>query len=150
MRIHTVVKLNIYFEIIPWLLKPCKSNSQMRYFHNATTFHSAWGPFYKHGLTLFPARIINNIHYKIWDEMTYPFLNFNTATAEVWKWTSNLILRPSEAIWRHGSGSTWAQVMACCLTAPSHYLNQCWLIISKVKWHSSEGNFIRDTSATIH
>ena len=28
--------------------------------------------------------------------------------------------------------------MACCLTAPSHNLNQCWLIISKVWWHSSE------------
>ena len=27
--------------------------------------------------------------------------------------------------------------MACCLTAPSHYLNQCWLITSKVYWHSS-------------
>ena len=26
--------------------------------------------------------------------------------------------------------------MACCLTAPSHYLNQCWLNISKVWWHS--------------
>ena len=35
---------------------------------------------------------------------------------------------PSDAIWRHRSGSTLAQVMACCLTAPSHYLNQCWLI----------------------
>ena len=41
-------------------------------------------------------------------------------------------LRPSDAIWRHRSWSTLAQVMACCLTAPSHYLNQCWLIISKV------------------
>ena len=50
----------------------------------------------------------------------------------------------------HRSGSTLAQVMACCLTAPSHYLNQCWLIIRKVLWHSSEGIFIRDTSATIH
>ena len=29
-------------------------------------------------------------------------------------------------------GSTLAQVMACCLTAPSHYLKQCWLIINKV------------------
>ena len=29
--------------------------------------------------------------------------------------------------------------------APSHYLNQCWLIISKVQWHASEGNFTRDT-----
>ena len=32
-------------------------------------------------------------------------------------------LRPSDAIWRHRFGSTLAQVMACCLTAPSHYLN---------------------------
>ena len=38
--------------------------------------------------------------------------------------------------------------MACCLTAPSHYLSSCWLITSKVQWHSSECNFTRDTSAT--
>ena len=47
------------------------------------------------------------------------------------------------------SGSTLAQVTACCLTAPSHYLNQCWLIISKVLWHSSKNIIIRrfeDTS----
>ena len=34
-------------------------------------------------------------------------------------------LWPSDTIWRQRSGSTLAQVMACCLTAPSHYLNQC-------------------------
>ena len=39
-------------------------------------------------------------------------------------------LWPSDTIWRQRSASTLAQVMACCLTAPSHYLNQCWLIIS--------------------
>ena len=33
-------------------------------------------------------------------------------------------LWPIDIIWRHGSRSTLAQVMACCLTAPSHYLNQ--------------------------
>ena len=44
-------------------------------------------------------------------------------------------LRPSDAIWQHRSGSTLAQVMACCLTAPSHYMNKFWLIISKVLWH---------------
>ena len=49
-------------------------------------------------------------------------------------------LWPSDAIWVHLSGSTLAQVMACCLTAPSHYLNQCWLIFSKVQWHPLEGN----------
>ena len=56
------------------------------------------------------------------------------------------LLRPSDAIWRHRSGSTLAQVMACCLTAPSHHLNQCWLI-SKIQLYSSDGNFTRDTSA---
>ena len=45
-------------------------------------------------------------------------------------------LWPSDAMWRQRSGSTLAQVMACCLAAPSHYLNQCWLIISEVLWHS--------------
>ena len=59
-------------------------------------------------------------------------------------------LWPSDTIWRHRSGSTLAQVMACCLTAPSHYLNQCWPIISKVELHSSKGKFIRDTSAIKH
>ena len=56
-------------------------------------------------------------------------------------------LWPSDDIWRHKSESTLAQVMACCLTAPSHYLNQCWLIIRKARWYSSDGNSIRDNSA---
>ena len=30
-------------------------------------------------------------------------------------------------MWRQVSGSTLAQVMVSCLTAPSHYLTQCWL-----------------------
>ena len=33
-------------------------------------------------------------------------------------------------------GSTLVQVMACCLTVPSHYLNHYWLIISEVQWQS--------------
>ena len=49
------------------------------------------GPFYKHGLTLIPAWISNHIHYKVWDEITYPFLNFNGATVEVWEWINNFI-----------------------------------------------------------
>ena len=30
--------------------------------------------------------------------------------------------------------------MACCLTAPSHYLNQYWLLISDVLWNSPTSN----------
>ena len=32
----------------------------------------AWGPFHQHGLTLISAWIGNYIHYKMWDEITYP------------------------------------------------------------------------------
>ena len=45
-------------------------------------------------------------------------------------------LWPSDTIWWHRSRPTLVHVMACCLTAPSHYLNQCWVIISQVWWHS--------------
>ena len=59
-------------------------------------------------------------------------------------------LRPSDTIWRQRTGSTLAQVVACCLTTPSHYMNQCWLIITKVLWLSYEGNFARDASIINH
>ena len=58
-------------------------------------------------------------------------------------------LWPTDAIWRHRSGSTLAQAMACCLMAPSHYLNQCWLLIIDVLWHSSESKFTARAQATI-
>ena len=41
-------------------------------------------------------------------------------------------LWPSHTIRRHRSGSTLAQVMTCCLAAPSHYMNQCWHLVSEV------------------
>ena len=28
---------------------------------------------------------------EMWDEFTYPFLNFNSATVEVWEWLGNFI-----------------------------------------------------------
>ena len=63
-------------------------------------------------------------------------------------WLNSLC--PNVAIWWQGSRSLLIQVMAWCLTAPSHYLNQCWLIIGKVQWNSSECNFTWDTSAISH
>ena len=47
-------------------------------------------------------------------------------------------------------GSTLAHVTACCLTAPSHYRDQCWLVISMVQWHSSKGNVTQDASVINH
>ena len=46
----------------------------------------------------------------------------------------------SGSIWWPRPVSTMIQVMACCLTAPSLHLKQCWPMIKQVLWHSLEGN----------
>ena len=48
------------------------------------------------------------------------------------------------AIWWHRSGSTMAQVI---LTAPSHHLNQCWLVAGDIRWHPPESNFTKSAQA---
>ena len=62
------------------------------------------------------------------------FIQENATENVVWKMAAILFQpqcintsRLSDTICRHRSGSTLVQVMACCLTAPSHYLNQCGL-----------------------
>ena len=42
-------------------------------------------------------------------------------------------LWPSEDMWWQRSGSVLAHVIACCLTAPRHYVIQCWLSLSPVR-----------------
>ena len=43
-------------------------------------------------------------------------------------------------------GQHW--LLSSCLMAPSHYLNQYWLLISEILWHSPESNFTASTQAT--
>ena len=52
-----------------------------------------------------------------------PSHNTNQSWAIVNSWW------PSDDLWCWKSWWTMVQVMACCLVAPGHYLNQCWLII---------------------
>ena len=33
--------------------------------------------------------------------------------------------------------------MACCLMTPNHYMDQCWLIISEVLWHSASHKMLK-------
>ena len=66
------------------------------------------------------------------------------STWNIYTYTFNS-LWPGDKKWWHRSGSTLAQVMACCLTAPSHYLNQSWFIINGVLWHSHESIFTGNT-----
>ena len=76
---------------------------------------------------------ILNMFFEMPHKGSYPYIN------SLW---------PSDAIRRQGTESTLARVMACCLTAPSHYLHQCWLIISTFLWHSSEGIIMRRSEDT--
>ena len=50
------------------------------------------------------------------------------------QWHDERSLRHCDVVWWLRSWSTLAQVMACCLMAPSHYLNQYWLIGVKGKF----------------
>ena len=45
----------------------------------------------------------------------------------------------NETIWRRRNWSTLFTVTGCYLTAPSHCLQQCWIIDSESLWHSPEG-----------
>ena len=51
---------------------------------------------------------------------------------------SNCILEKINSL---GPGRCSLKVMACCLMAPSNYLNQCRLIITEVLKHTPESNF---------
>ena len=66
-------------------------------------------------------------------------LHARAPSADVPRWGDKRI----DATWQHRPGSTLAQIMACCLTSPSHYLNQRWLFVKGFVWHSAESNFIR-------
>ena len=82
-------------------------------------------------------------------KINYTF-KITAATFPRGQWVN--LLWPSEVIWQKRSWSILAQVkplpepiltkisFAIWLTAPSHCLNQCWLIISKVEWHSSKAS----------
>ena len=49
-------------------------------------------------------------------------------------------LWPCDPNWWPSTGPTLAKIIDCCLKAPSHYLNQCWLFISKILWLSQKSN----------
>ena len=51
------------------------------------------GPISLLWINLIPTWISSYIHYKVWGEIIYPFLNFNGATVDVWEWISNFIRR---------------------------------------------------------
>ena len=58
-------------------------------------------------------------------------------------------LWPNDAICQLRFWSTLALVMECCLTAPRHYLSQCWLLTGEVPLHSPKSNFTTNAEIII-
>ena len=99
------------------------------------------GPFYWHGLTLISAWVSNHMPGKVCDELTYPFLNFNGCTVEVWEWIINLIPHFIMNVITYScppgvchSGSSLVQVIApVSLVCQTMYLTQLWFVDDKTK-----------------
>ena len=76
-RIHSSVAFSC---LVSCLGLSKKNSSTKRY---SVSMFTSRPPCYKHGLTLIPAWIRNYTLGKVWDEITYPFLNFSGCTVEV-------------------------------------------------------------------
>ena len=135
-------------------LRSCKQHLQINFIEKKIVFwfNFHWGSFLRVKLAI-------NLHLlrywlggeqvasQYWNQWRRP-----TSLAQICvtrpKWVNSLW--PNDAIWWHRSRSTLVQVMAWCRQATSHYLNQCWLIFSKVQWHSVDSNLTRDSPPFNH
>ena len=129
---------SIFFQVMAWSLRAIAWINDL----SSMTYHQ-WGPsafnweqFYRHCLGITHYKLFENY---IFENTTISHKNNDLMRTEIW---SYLLL--GDVIWRHGTRSTLAQVMACCLSAPRQYLNQCWLIICAVPWDSSQGIIVDD------
>ena len=86
----------------------------------------------------------------MWNEITYPFPNFNSCTVEVWKWISNFIPHYTMDIitypcWdlsqsmlvKGATGQHWFQVMAWCCQATRHHLTNVDLSSARLQGMNS-------------
>ena len=93
-------------------------------------------------LSVLGFKLIQMIFFNIHNGCNYlPVLGFKLILISKMGWWYRPIdfnsLWPSGTIWHRRYLSMLLQVMACCLTAPSHCLKQCWL---PILWHSFQGN----------
>ena len=66
-----------------WNERLCQLKELVEYLYNVQVSNASGdglGPFYQHGLTLIPPWKNYNIHYKVLDEISYPFPKFNGTT----------------------------------------------------------------------
>ena len=113
----------------------------MAWCHQATSHYlsQCWPrSLWPYGVTRRQLSLITATHLKI----GHPYISSMDALS--WKWVAvtsygNMMSYGVMVLGRHCFSDGLLPQMA-----PSHYLNRCWLIISKVQWLSSEGNFTRD------
>ena len=83
--------------------------------------------------------------YRVPEELRYISINhLSSVHVFLWSYADQELLPlnsllPSDCKWCHQSWLTLGQVMACWLTASSHYLNLCW-ILSFVKFQGWSNN----------
>ena len=122
------------------------------------------GPLWLIWYNLISAWINHYIHYKVWDEMTYPFVNFNDEAVEILEWISNFIpyftghvitypccdlgsprlecQSKTVRTWNrwHNHGSLWILIIMTSQLHVIHWPRGDVAIISKVRFSNSYNN----------
>ena len=97
-------------------------------FSKTATFSFQWIiKFLPFACMIFVAFYISKYPKVKYDFLMHTYIIWNPACPIQYMFNS---FRSSDTIWWQRSGAALAQVMACYLMAPSHCLNQCWVIIS--------------------
>ena len=71
-----------------WFTRDAESKSVHQQIFVACDMVHSRGPLYWHAYPVIPKW---DVHYKIWDVITYPFPNFSYCTIEIWEWINNCI-----------------------------------------------------------
>ena len=84
-----------------------------------------------------------NISLLIFSQNMTDAISIQLINSSTWYITVNSLLA-GDATWRHSAGSTFVQVMTCCLFGTRPYSpNFCWRMISKILCHSPKDNIAR-------
>ena len=73
-KIKSKIKISQWWYTSPW---NCSCGWKQMSIISQSCLVMTQGSFYWHGLTFIPAWINNHMPSKVWDEITYPFPNFN-------------------------------------------------------------------------
>ena len=129
--LHSILLFMLSVDVL-WLTR-CGLNKMtdiLLRFSNSFSWTKSFIFWLKFNIIFFPSILISNKSALVLIIVWYKAITWTNADQVIWcciAWPGliELInsLWPSDAVWRQRSGSTLAQVMACCLTAPSHYLN---------------------------